>query len=317
MVAPTLATIAVKDATGTSKSMDALQDGANSNALAAVHGIVDGKLNTGVRATVNAGSTAAVAADPALVVEISPNNGVAIADGTTNTTVAKVLGSSVAAAAADKALEVAFNPYSTNNAVKVSDGTNLGTVKAASVSQLATDTALVVTERDRSKATYSTGANAFTLGATPGDVIQIQGSATATVRVKKIKVMGVATSAKTWPCNIIRRVAALTDGTAVTPVLTKFDTGDAGATAVVTHYTGSPPTAKAANPANSVLFTEDLVLVAPGTTPVPFVFDACRNNDKEIILRGAADCLVVNLGGGALTAGEKLTYEVEFSEDAS
>ena len=177
-------------------------------------------------------------------------------------------------------------------------------------------TGVAAVSSDGTKATYSTGASSFTLPATPTDVVEIKGSATTTVRIKRIVVSGVATTVKQWPLQLIRRVASIADGTPVTPVITKFDTGDAAATAVVRHFTalGTPA---AANPASSVMFAYDLALTAPASAPQPFVFDACARQDKAIVLRGAADCLVINPGGGALTAGEKLSYTVEWEEDAS
>jgi hypothetical protein len=169
----------------------------------------------------------------------------------------------------------------------------------------------------RIKATFSTGANLFTLPAVPTDVIQIKGSATKTVRIKRIIISGQATTAKQWPLQIIRRVAAVTDGTPVTPVVAAFDaSNDGSSTGVVTHYTALP-TPAAANPASSVLFARDMTLTAPATASQPIEFNFCRNGEKGLVLRGAADCIVANLGGGALTAGEKLSYEVVWEEDAS
>lgn len=214
-------------------------------------------------------------------------------------------------------------------------GTNAATVKAASTAPAATDTNLVVgltpqgvttpapgtttalrVSSDGVKATYGTGANSFTLPATPSDVVEIKGSATKTVRIKKIVVSGVATTAKQWPVQIIRRAASIADGVAVTCVAAAFDSGDAAATAVVRHFTtlGTPA---AANPASSVLWAADVTLTAPATAAQPLVLDFCTREDKALILRGVADCVVINLGAGALVAGEKLTYSIEWEEDNS
>jgi len=175
---------------------------------------------------------------------------------------------------------------------------------------------VLAANNEGTKATYATGATQITPDATPTDVVEIVGSATKTVRIKKIIFQGNATTAKQWPVQIIRRAEAITDGTAVVPVVTQFDTGDDAPTAVVNHYTGDP-TPKAASPASSVLFATDVTFTAPATAAAPLVLDFSRNQDKPIILRGAADCLVINLGGGALVAGEKFSYSVEWEEDAS
>ena len=334
MVAPTATTVAVLDATGTSKSLDAIQDGGNSNAIAPVHCLVDGKLNAGTKATILAGSTNAAAADPALVVALSPNQpNVSLIDaGGVNRNAVKA--AATPCTTADPALVVTLSP---NNGAMLTDkaGTQQATIKAASTAAVAGDTSLVVSlspneafgapgaatsvlsvSSDGAKGTYATGASAYTLPATPGDCIQITGSATKTVRIKKIIVLGRATTAKQWPLQIIRRATFITDGTPVAPAITKFDTNDAVPTAVVTHYTANP-TAKAANPASSVMYAQDITLTAPATATAPVIFDFCTRQDKAVILRGAADCLVVSLGGGALTAGEVLSYTVEWEEDAS
>lgn len=175
---------------------------------------------------------------------------------------------------------------------------------------------VVVDEALNAKATFATGANSFTLPATPTDVVEIAGSATKTIRIKKIILSGVATTAKQWPVKIIRRVSSIADGVAVTAVAAKFDTSDPAATAVARHFT-TLGTLVAANPINSVLFAADMTLTAPATATAPLVFDFSRNMDKALVLRGAADCVVINLGGGALTAGEKLSWACEFEEDLS
>jgi hypothetical protein len=188
----------------------------------------------------------------------------------------------------------------------VSDPNN----SSALASRVCIDDALVTT------ATFSTGANSFTLPATPSDVIEVKGSATKTVRVKRITISGVATTAKQFPVQIIRRAASIADGTPVTPVITQWDSSTAAPTAVVRHFTtlGTPA---AASPANSVMLARDITLTAPATAAAPLSLEFDKPNTKPIILRGAADCIVVNLGATALTAGEKLTYEILWSEDAS
>lgn len=227
------------------------------------------------------------------------------------------------------------NAFVGKNQISDAAGTNAATVKAASTAPATTDTTLVVglnpqgvttpapgtttalsVSSDGLKATYSTGANSFTLPATPSDVVEIKGSNTKTVRIKQIVVSGVATTAKQWPVQLIRRAASIADGVAVTPVVSKYDTNDGSASAVVRHFTtlGTPA---AANPASSVFAARDMTLTAPATQADRLVFDFATRQDKACILRGAADCLVINLGGGALTAGEKLSYSVEWEEDAS
>jgi hypothetical protein len=165
--------------------------------------------------------------------------------------------------------------------------------------------------------TFSVCASLFTLPAAPQDVIQVVGSATKTVRIKKVRLSGQATTLKQWPVKFIRRVSALTGGTQVAPPVNAMDYSDIGnATAVVTHFT-TLDTAVAANPASSVLLATELDLTAPAALSACRTFEFSSQGEKPIVLRGAADCLVINLGGGALTAGEKLSYSITWEEDAS
>lgn len=116
---------------------------------------------------VKAASTAAVATDPAIVVAISPNNGVTLSTGaavkvtdgtnfqptgdaaaravfvknTDGTNTGAVKAASTAAAAADPAQVVAISP---NNVVKVGDGTTSLVIKAASTAAVVGDTSAVV-----------------------------------------------------------------------------------------------------------------------------------------------------------------------------
>lgn len=123
-------------------------------------------------AVLKAASTAAAAADPSVVVALSPNSPlpagsstigavnqgtaavtanawpIKVTDGTNS---AAVKAASTAALAADPSLVVALSPNSpvptgtnTIGSVKLTDGTNVGTIKAASTAAVVGDTSLVV-----------------------------------------------------------------------------------------------------------------------------------------------------------------------------
>jgi hypothetical protein len=179
---------------------------------------------------------------------------------------------------------------------------------------------VMVDESLITKGTYSAGALLLALPATPTDVIQIKGSATKTVRIKKITLSGKATTAGNLPVALIRRAAAVSDGTPATPAIVRYDTSDAAPTAVVTSYVGGLPTPAAANPASSVVAVGQLefpLVTTAGTGQPGLVFNFAQNADKAFILRGVADCLVVNFNGATLNGGEALSYSVEWEEDAS
>ena len=163
---------------------------------------------------------------------------------------------------------------------------------------------------------YSTGATQITPAATPTVVVEIKGSATKTVRIKKVVFQLTASTIKQWSVTLYRGAAAATGGTAVAPKITRFDTSDAAATCVVNHYTGNP-TVAAANPTDSVVLVQDITATIPAGQAVPMVWVPADVTGKDFVLRGAADTLCVTLSGAALTAGEKFGYFVVWAEDAS
>jgi hypothetical protein len=140
-------------------------DGANTMptgdaaARALFHKLTDGT-NT---ATVKAASTAAAAADPALVVTLSPNSPAKIFDGT-NT--ASVKAANTAAAAGDTSFVVALSPNSpvpsgtnTIGSVKITDGTNVPAVKGGNTAAAAGDNALVVSVSPNTAVKIGDGTN--------------------------------------------------------------------------------------------------------------------------------------------------------------
>lgn len=135
------------------------------------------KVNDGTNtAAVKAASTAAVAADPALVVAISPNNtpvlpsGAATSANQTNATqkTQVVDGSGNVAPAGDTVARASFE--------KITDGTNTAAVKAASTAPVATDPALVVSISPNSTLTAVNPSVGSNNAAIPTSSTQVGGS---------------------------------------------------------------------------------------------------------------------------------------------
>lgn len=175
---------------------------------------------------------------------------------------------------------------------------------------------------DTGRATYRAAAN-FTPQATAAvTLITIQGSATKTVRVKRIGVGGVSTANGQSVYQLLKTSALGAGGTAVAPTPTPLDSASAAATAVVQHYT---TTLKATGTAiGGPLTTAN---VQTGVTAVPTVQtpphtilfpEAGAPIGQAIVLRGAAQYLEVqNVAAANLAAGTVLCYFVEWEEDAS
>lgn len=174
---------------------------------------------------------------------------------------------------------------------------------------------------DTTTPTYRAAKLALTPVASPTDVFVIQGSATKTVRIKKIKLSGVATAQGNMPVQIVRRSSAGTPGSAVLTAITavKHDTNDAAATAVISSVGTANYTTLGT--LVGVLGAKRLSMPASGSGAAgdgaETSFDFCRNADKALVLRGTSDFICVNFNGAAVPAGGVVDFEIEFEEDAS
>lgn len=164
--------------------------------------------------------------------------------------------------------------------------------------------------------TYRYAAMAFAPVATPSDIIVIQGSATKTLIIKRVKICGAATAAGTMPAAIIRRSTAGTLGSAVLTAITpaKLDSTQAAATGVVS-------TVGTAN--YSVLGTAagtvgagrlQLTALSTGVAAIPLEWDFAVRDSKGLYLRGILEFLCVNLNGAAVPSGGVIDYEIEIEE---
>lgn len=153
-------------------------------------------------------------------------------------------------------------------------------------------------------------------------LVRIAGSATKTVRIRRITVSGHST-ANAQETLVLQRVSTLgTGGTAVTPTAAKNDSGTvAAATAVVTHYTTAAQSVGTA--AGGALTTMDVYtgVVTTPTVALPAVVlfpELGSPAGQALVLRGTADAIEIqNANAGNLSAGTVLQYTVEFVEDAS
>lgn len=168
---------------------------------------------------------------------------------------------------------------------------------------------------------YRASAN-FTPTATGAvTMITITGSATKTVRVKRIAISGVSTALSASVFQLVRVAALGAGGTLVAPTVAKLDTASAAATAVVNHWTttlkatgtgaGGPISMWQQN--TSTVTTPTVAVLATQT-----VFPENGQAGQAIVLRGIAEILEVqNVTPANLGAGTVLAYVVEWEEDAS
>lgn len=183
----------------------------------------------------------------------------------------------------------------------------------------------IVSLDDAGMAVYRASAN-FTPQATNAvTLISIQGSASKTVRVRRITLCGVSTALSASNFCLQRTTALGAGGTTVSPTIQKVDSGTvASATALVSHYTATLKAAGTGSVANQGLanwlqhtstVTTPTVAVVPTTSVWP---DAGGPAGQTIVLRGTADFLEVqNVTPASLGAGTVLAYVIEWVEDAS
>ncbi len=175
-------------------------------------------------------------------------------------------------------------------------------------------TGVALVSSDGTKPTYRAGAVAQTLYSGAAAVlVEIKGSATKTVRIKKITIWAQAAT-KFYSELTLLRCTGLSAGTPVVANIGKHDTTDAAATAVVNSFTA----AATAGAGSAVIGALPLSTVIPSATALmqKTEWNFTQNTDKAMILRGTGDVLEVlnnTLTLGTATFG----FEAEFEEDNS
>ncbi len=177
-------------------------------------------------------------------------------------------------------------------------------------------TGVALVSQDGTKAGYRYSINGISPVATPTDFILIKGSASATVRVRRIRVGGKANTGGQLSCLLIKRSAGPTVGGATLNAVTaaKLDSGDGNATAVVDYVSVAnlTPGASAGQFAARRLY---LNVAATGpTTEAAFEFGQFA---KASILRGTSEYLCINFNGDTLPSGAAIDAEIETEEDQS
>jgi hypothetical protein len=144
-------------------------------------------------------------------------------------------------------------------------------------------------------------------------LLEIVGSASMTIRIKKITLWGQAAT-KFYAELTLGRATAVSAGTpaAVTPG--KNDKNDPAATAIINCYTA----AAASGTGFAVMGGKIMGVAAPSATMIaqPVAWDFCINNEKPLILRGTGD--VLQIYNNTLTLGTAtFGFDVLWEEDNS
>jgi hypothetical protein len=161
--------------------------------------------------------------------------------------------------------------------------------------------------------TYSYVINDYTPTTAATDMLTICGSATKTIRVMRVQAGGDATAASIYDVYLYKRTAANTGGTATNPTPTKRDSNDAAASATLTLYSANPSAL-----GTGTMFRGGHALLAAATTPAvaPLWVDWTFGNigERQIVLRGAAECLAVSNNGNSVPSGTSIYITIDWEE---
>lgn len=153
---------------------------------------------------------------------------------------------------------------------------------------------------------YEVAITGLVPAASATDLVQIIGSATTIVAIRRIRVSGKAGTAITVPVTLAKRSTANTGGTATTPTPTPLDSADAAATAVASFYTVNPTTGTE----TGIVGARDVTL---NVTTLGGVAGEWDLRDAPIILRGVAQAFAIKANATTVTTGT-LNIEIEFDE---
>jgi hypothetical protein len=145
-----------------------------------------------------------------------------------------------------------------------------------------------------------------------GDVVCLVGSATKTIRISRISVSGIKTTAQSAVVNLVRRTTASSGGTSTTAVNAKMDTTNAAPTAVLKGYTVVP------TPGTGFFIRSASQGFGPGTgQPAPamtWTFNPQEDLTQQFTLRGVLEQACVNYPNAFTTDGPALDVDFTWTE---
>lgn len=164
------------------------------------------------------------------------------------------------------------------------------------------------------RATYSAAVLGLLSAATATDIFTIAGSATRRVRVMRIEVSSLRTTAGISDVQLVRRSTANTGGTSAARVASPHGSNDPAATATVLSYTANPTTLGtlvAAIRASKIFAPAATSIAQPSI--VVWTFGEERGA-KNVELIGTSELLAVNLNGATVTGGN-WNLSIEWTEE--
>lgn len=149
--------------------------------------------------------------------------------------------------------------------------------------------------------------------ATATDLVTICGSATKIVRITHVEITADATGASVLDLYTLVRTTANT-GAASSVTAAQADTNDPVPTAAVSLYHANPSVLGT----GTVIAANHYSLPAAATTgypSMPWVIDFGTRNTKAVVLRGTAQCYVINLNGQTIPSGASIYVGIQWIEE--
>jgi hypothetical protein len=174
----------------------------------------------------------------------------------------------------------------------------------------ANTTPWLVTRVDGQKTTYS--ASYTGLAGVAGDLFVLGGSATKTVRLTRLEISGVATTAAYFDIKLDKRSTADTGGTKATAAtIAPHDSNNAAATGTVDAYTAAPTQGTSVGVIRSAKLTLPITTTVSNTEKV--VWDFGIRPAQAPVLRGTTQQLALILSGAP--SGGSIDINCEWTEE--
>lgn len=169
----------------------------------------------------------------------------------------------------------------------------------------------VITQFNTQRQTYSAAITGLVAANSATDILRLSGSATKTIRVKKVVVGGRATTSVNADVQLFKRTAAASGGTATQPTPVANDSTNATASAVVDAYTANPTTGAGTVIRSSQILLGNLTTAVGQNITFEFGEDVLK---QPLVLRGVAEGVAVNLN--AVTySGNLMQVYLEWTEE--
>lgn len=172
---------------------------------------------------------------------------------------------------------------------------------------------IIVDNANRS--TYAASIAGLVVPAAATDIFTITGSASKTIKIRKVHIDGTTTagSGKSVNFSLIKRSSADSGGTSTTMTNVPFDSNNAAATATVRAYTANPTLGTTVG----AVVTDRLdipTVGASGRGADNPIWQFGIEDGQNVVLRGTTQQLCANLGGATITNPVFACF-VEWSEE--